>query len=267
MASAVEKVTEQQSTVTLESKGDVVFIDDVPAVAQLVDLLGECPTGQPSIFIDLEGVNLSRHGTVSITQVYYMPTKCTYLIDVYTLGDKCFSTPGSNGRTLRDILESDNILKVFFDVRNDSDALYGRYRIKLAGIHDLQLMELATRSFSRRCVNGLSKCIDRDASLSAQEKSDWARVKEAGLRLFAPDKGGTYEVFNKRPLPDAIRLYCAQDVQILPRLWVQYNAKMGQIWRERMIAASKARAQSSQSASYNGEGRHMAMAPSGWEAF
>ncbi|CAF3625678.1 unnamed protein product [Fusarium graminearum] len=180
------------------------------------------------------------------------------------MGDKCFSTPGSNRRTLKDILECDNITKVFFDVRNDSDALYGSYQIKLAGIHDLQLMELATRSFSRRCVNGLSKCIERDAPLSVRERLDWVRIKEAGVRLFAPEKGGAYEVFNERPLPDAIKLYCAQDVQILPRLWAHYDGKMGQRWREKMIAASKARVELSQSATYNGKGRHMALAPSGW---
>jgi exonuclease 3'-5' domain-containing protein 1 len=264
MASNLEIVTEQLATVKLESKPVVIFVNDAPAVAQLVDLLDGRSTVQPSIFIDLEGVNLSRHGTVSIMQVYYMPIKCTYLIDVYTMGDKCFSTPGSNGRTLKDILECDNITKVFFDVRNDSDALYGSYQIKLAGIHDLQLMELATRSFSRRCVNGLSKCIERDAPLSVRERLDWVRIKEAGVRLFAPEKGGAYEVFNERPLPDAIKLYCAQDVQILPRLWAYYDGKMGQRWREKMIAASKARVELSQSATYNGKGRHMALAPSGW---
>ncbi|PCD21766.1 hypothetical protein AU210_015569 [Fusarium oxysporum f. sp. radicis-cucumerinum] len=134
----------------------------------------------------------------------------------------------------------------------------------LAGIYDLQLMELATRSFSRRCVNGLSKCIERDAPMSIQERLEWVQTKEGGLRLFAPEKGGRYEVFNERPLPDAIKFYCAQDVQILPRLWAYYDGKMGQRWRERMIAESRARVQSSQSATYNGKGRHMALAPTEW---
>ncbi|EXK23296.1 hypothetical protein FOMG_19923 [Fusarium oxysporum f. sp. melonis 26406] len=39
---------------------------------------------------------------------------------------------------------------------------------------------------------------------------------------------------------------------------------MGQRWRERMIAESRARVQSSQSATYNGKGRHMALAPTEW---
>lgn len=246
-------------------KSSIVEVDNVAALAQMADALDELPImAQPSIYIDLEGVNLCRHGTVSIMQIYCLPTECTYLIDVYTLGDKCFSTPGRKGRTLKHILESGDIIKVFFDVRNDSDALYSKYQINLAGIHDLQLMELTTRTFSRRCVNGLSKCIERDAPLSSNERLVWARIKENGRRLFAPEKGGRYEVFNERPLADDIRLYCAQDVQILPRLWKHYDGKMNRTWRGRMVTESKARVQLSQSATYCGEGRHMALAPAGW---
>ncbi|KAL3587586.1 hypothetical protein FPOAC2_13483 [Fusarium poae] len=245
MASDLDTVTQRLTTVKLEDKPAVIFVNNATAIAELVDSLDGPPTVHPSIFIDLEGVNLSRHGTISIMQVYYLPRKCTYLIDVYTLGDKCFSTPGRNGRTLKEILESDSVTKVFFDVRNDSDALYGNYQIKLAGIHDLQLMELSTRSFSRRT-----------AGLGSDERERTS--------TFAPEKGGRYEVFNERPLPDAIKSYCAQDVQILPRLFDYYDGKIGQKWREKMIVASKARVQSSQSATYNGKGRHMALAPTGW---
>ncbi|KAI6753825.1 hypothetical protein HG530_013001 [Fusarium avenaceum] len=264
MASSQDTITQRLTSVKLEDKPAIIFVNSTTGIAELVDSLHGPPTVHPSIFIDLEGVNLSRHGTISIMQVYHLPSKNTYLIDVYTLGDKCFSTPGSNGRTLKEILESDSVSKVFFDVRNDSDALYSHYQIKLAGIHDLQLMELSTRTFSRRCVTGLSKCIERDAPLSTQERLAWFQTKESGLRLFAPEKGGRYEVFNERPLPDAIKSYCAQDVQILPRLFDYYNGKMSQEWREKMIVSSKARVQSSQSATYNGVGRHMALAPTGW---
>ncbi|KAH8657291.1 hypothetical protein BGZ61DRAFT_500098 [Ilyonectria robusta] len=195
----------------------------------MVDSLDGLPTVPPSIFIDLEGINLSRHCTISILQIYILPAKRTYLIYVYTLRDKCFSTPGRNGRTLKAILESELIPNVFFDVRNDSDALHTHFQIDLAGIHDLQLMELATRTFPKKCVNGLSKSIERDASLSSQERQTWTQTKDRGLRLFAPEKGG--------------------------------NAK----WREKVIAGSKERVQLSHSPTFNGKGRHMALAPSGWQ--
>ncbi|KAJ4245258.1 hypothetical protein NW762_014128 [Fusarium torreyae] len=265
MASIADSLTHQLDSLKLVDQPSVVFVDDTTAVSKLVDALDSLPTDKPSIFIDLEGVNLSRHGTISIMQIYDHVAKRTYLVDVYTLGSKCFLTTGSNGQTLKQLLESATIPKVFFDVRNDSDALYGIYQIGLAGIHDLQLMELATRTFSRRCVTGLSKCIEKDAPLSYLERMTWMQTKVKGLELFAPERGGSYEVFNKRPLSEDIESYCAQDVQILPRLWAHYDAKMGQRWREKVMAESKARVRLSQTADFNGNGRHMALAPVGWE--
>jgi exonuclease 3'-5' domain-containing protein 1 len=46
------------------------------------------------------------------------------LIDIHILGGKAFSTAGASGKTLKGILESDSIPKVFFNVRNDSDARF-----------------------------------------------------------------------------------------------------------------------------------------------
>ena len=40
----------------------------------------------------------------------------------------------------------------------------------------------------------------------------WKKVKEAGNRLFAPEKGGSYNIFETRPLDPRILAYCAQDV-------------------------------------------------------
>lgn len=124
----------------------------------------------------------------------------------------------NNGQTLMGILESPHIPKVFFDVRNDSDALFHHFNVKLAGVINLQLMELATRYYSRKYVSGLAKCIDRDALLTTDEMQTWKASKEKGLKLFAAERGGSYEVFNVRPLPDDIKEYCVQDVQFLPEL-------------------------------------------------
>ncbi|KAL8997098.1 MAG: hypothetical protein Q9169_003534 [Polycauliona sp. 2 TL-2023] len=117
------------------------LIDSPEAITNFIDTLAALPSSAPSLFIDLEGVNLCRNGTVSILQVLVSPGGSTYLIDIHSLGSKAFHTPGVDGQTtLKSILESDAISKVFFDVRNDSDALYAHFGIKLAGIQDLQLM-------------------------------------------------------------------------------------------------------------------------------
>jgi len=240
------------------------LVDTCPALADLVDILEGLPTSPPSLYVDLEGVQLSRHGTISILQLFILPQDRTYLIDIHTLQEKAFTTMGANGQTLKGVLESEAIPKAFFDVRNDSDALYSHFNISLAGIQDIQLMELATRTFSKRCVNGLSKCIEREAPMSVREKLAWQAAKEKGLNLFAPERGGSYEVFNIRPLPEEITQYCMQDVQFLPKLWVYYNRKMKSGWTERVEKATKDRVALSKTSTFNGKGRHMALAPSGW---
>src|SRR6266566_5510940 len=260
----LEAVTSSLAGINLDSLPGSGLVDTPEAISALMDILYGQPTNPPSLYIDLEGVYLSRHGTISILQVFVRPKSRAYLVDIRTLRDKAFSTCGTNGHTFRGILESNTIPKVFFDVRNDSDALYSHFQIRLAGIQDLQLMELATRTFARRHVKGLARCIEDDAPISLSERAAWKAAKEKGVKLFAPERGGSYEVFKKRPLSEEIRLYCAQDVQFLFRLWSQYNSKMTGEWKARVLEASKNRVIESQSPRFNGKGQHMALAPKGW---
>lgn len=153
---------------------------------------------------------------------------------------------------------------MFFDVRNDSDALFSHYQIELLGVQDLQLIELTTRKFSKRCVNGLGKCIENDAGMTADERANWKAFKDKGRKLFAPECGGSYEVFNTRPLPDEIRQYCAQDVQFLPKLWQKYDGRMTRQWATKVEMEVKNRVRLSKSKTFNGKGRHMALAPANW---
>lgn len=162
---------------------------------------------------------------------------------------------------MKTIFESASIPKVFFDVRNDSDALFSNYGICLAGIQDLQVMEFATRGVRGRFLSGLSKCIEKDLIMSFAERQAWKATKEKGLDLFAPERGGTYEVFNTRPLSDEIALYCAQDVRYMPKLWVSYSAKLSMALAGKVKAATEGRVRLSQGKSYNGQGRHMALGP------
>ncbi|KAI0837045.1 ribonuclease H-like domain-containing protein [Hypoxylon sp. FL0890] len=240
------------------------IIDTTQALSVVLDAIEGLPTNPPSLYIDLEGVKLSRYGSISILQLHIFPTSQTYLIDIKTLGSKVFSTSGSSGRTFQDVLESQEIQKVIFDVRRDSDALFSHFNVRLEGIQDLQLMELATRSSRKSHVNGLSKCIEKDLSLSSADASAFKATKEKGLKLFDPKLGGSYEVFNERPISEEVRKYCIEDVKYLPLLWACYNRKLTPQWRAKVHTETKARIALSQTANFNGDGKHMALAPSGW---
>ncbi len=240
------------------------LINTSPLLKAFLDSLINIEGEPPSLYVDLEGNNLSRDGTLSLVTVLVEPREKVYLIDVTTLGRDAFDDAGSDGRSLRNILESSEIIKVFFDIRNDSDALYSLYGVHVCGIWDLQLMELASRNFQKKCVNGLARCIEKDSQLGYAEKTEWRRVKEKGHDLFDPSRGGTYAVFDQRPLSPEVEDYCMQDVALMPDLCQIYRDKLCDAWWRKIAAETDERITLSQSPTFNGKGRHMAEAPRGW---
>ena len=241
------------------------IIDSPKGMITLLDTLVNLPTDPPSLYLDIEGINLGRHGSISIIELLVAPQNHVYLIDVHVLRALAFSTKSvTTGETFQSILESPSIPKVFFDVRNDSDALHGHFGIRLAGVVDLQLLENATRPGGRRTfVSGLMRCIERDAPMTYAEKEAWQVTKERGRRLFAPELGGSYAVFDVRPVTQQIREYCVQDVLFLPGLWTTYMARLSRAWAEKVRVATLDRVALSQTAGYNGKGRHQALGPWG----
>lgn len=240
------------------------LVNEQSSVSSLVEVLQTLPENYPCLFVDLEGTRLSRHGSISIITLYVQPRDSVYLVDVYKLQNAAFTTPAADGTTLKSIFESPTIVKVFFDLRNDSDALYHHFEVRLDGIEDVQLMENAARpAFQRRYVNGLDRCITKDAPISNTEKQIWKAAKEKGLALFHPTNGGTYEVFDERPLKEDIERYCIIDVQFLPGLRNLYWGRLDNTWKGRVIEETKKRVLSSQKADYEPHSNNKKFGP--WE--
>ncbi|KAF6806509.1 hypothetical protein CSOJ01_08791 [Colletotrichum sojae] len=228
----------------------------------MVDEISGLPNDPPYLYIDIEGHELGRDGTVSMVQIYVAPKHMTYLVDTTTLGETAFNTPGAEGRTFKDVLEYRDAQKVFFDVRTDSDALYAHFGIKLRVIQDLQLMELAVRvAGNTDYLNGLTRCIENDMPRDRINVRAWKAIKAKGRALFDPAQGGSFAVFDARPLSAEILDYCVQDVQSLRVLWGVYMSDMSPLWVRRMLSESKRRVIVSQESDYVGKGRHMACAP------
>ena len=53
-----------------------------------------------TLYIDLEGANLSRHGTITLLTAHLQPQNTTYLIDVQSLGHATFTTPTRTPKTI-----------------------------------------------------------------------------------------------------------------------------------------------------------------------
>ncbi|PSK33479.1 hypothetical protein B9Z65_7366 [Elsinoe australis] len=217
---------------------DSALVDNLPALKVFLDKAANVQSQPPSLYIDLEGNDLSRNATLSLVTIFVEPHNKVYLIDVTTLRYNAFAAESPKGHTLKSILESPDIIK---------------------------LMELATRVFSKRCVNGLAKCIERDVTIDSQERSRWAQVKANGRRLFDPARGGSFDVFDKRPMASELQEYCKQDVTFMPHLHRLYRAELSDVWWQRIDDETKARIVLSHSPGYNGTGRHMAFGPRSWQ--
>ncbi|MCJ1242089.1 hypothetical protein MMC14_010096 [Varicellaria rhodocarpa] len=257
-------------------------IVDTPAkVIKMLNEISDLPISPPSLYVDIEGVSLGRNGSISIIEILADLLDMVYLLDVHVLGETAFTTATPNGTTVTTIFESPTIPKVFFDLRNDSDALFSLFNIKLATIDDLQLTNLAVRDYTAGFLWSLATCIQVDVKMEPEERDAWLATKEHGKTLFVPEKGGSYEVFNERPMRSDIIEYCVKDVLLLPKLWEYYDPILDQLaeplmgkswhyfglaksWRARVKDETKRRIKFSQSRDYEPESREKAKSPPEW---
>ncbi|KAK4890052.1 hypothetical protein LTR49_028752 [Elasticomyces elasticus] len=128
--------------------------------------------------------------------------------------------------------------------------MFGLYEIRVDGIEDLQFRELASRSFSKKHVNGLAKCIERDSTIPFVERRRWQVVKDNGKNLFDPQLGGSYAVFDQRPLSKDIKEYCTQDVTFMPYLREVYRRKLCDALWSQIETETDERVQLSQSPTF-----------------
>ncbi|KFY38158.1 hypothetical protein V495_06718 [Pseudogymnoascus sp. VKM F-4514 (FW-929)] len=248
---------------TAAPESNITVIDSEEGLLPLLDNIASLAIDPPSLYINLEGIALGRHGCISILTLYIAPTKETYLIDIHVLKEAAFSTTTASGTSLKTILESPTIPKVVFDIRNDSDALFNLFQVSVDGIKDIQVMGCVTRRGENRFNADIVECIEKESPVSFakhpnsfEKKRTWRFAKEDGQRLFAPEKGGRFEIFNERPMKPELIQYCQLDVAMLPGLYGVYNAKLGhRYWQDCVVEETTRRVKLSQSAGYDAHSR------------
>ena len=221
---------------------------------------------RPTIFIDLEGVNLGREGELCLLAIHHTISKRSFVVDVHCLGASAFSIPASDGTTtLKTILESPIIAKGIFDVRNDSAALYHGFGIRLQCMHDIQLLEIVARpqirAGSRRFRSGLDKVVRSHSNMIAAETADWTATKILGVRLFAPEKGGSYDVFKQRPLNPLLIPYSINDVVCLPQLFEKFIGNLSKHTKRDVESKTEQAILETMSSQYRGKGRDRTFSP------
>ncbi|THZ06895.1 hypothetical protein D6C95_02215 [Aureobasidium pullulans] len=214
-----------------------ILIDSEEGVRHLIEEIESSSLQPPFLFMDLEGIYLGRLGSISILQLLVPPNPIVRLLDVHVLQRLAFET------------KSTTVTSGF--VCNPSSTF--------------QLLEFGTRIVPGRFLKSLAKSIEEDSGINYYEVKEWQAGKEAGYMLFDPLKGGSYDVFNHRPLDEAIVDYCSRDVQLLPALLQAYARRL-RGWENLAInlqSEAEKRVSLSQSATYNGKGQHMAQGPKG----
>jgi len=196
------------------------------------------------IAYDCEGVRLSRTGKITLLQIA-IPKKI-FLIDVMTIGGKEVFIDGG----LKDIIESEEILKLAYDVRMDSDALFHQHDVVLKNVLDLQLLDIAIRRAAGGIVEhlpSLSKTVSR--RLTNAEILVCEDLKKRVKNMYTSVEDG--DLWARRPLIDDARRYAALDAWVLmkldqamrpngttaPHLFPGFDEK----WNERVLNASRKR--------------------------
>jgi len=213
---------------------DYRLVDDETGLKDAIsELKGKIAERNTLLAVDCEGDSLSRKGALTIITV--ATEERAYIFDVLKLGRLVFSSG------LGEILEDKSREKLTFDCRQDSDALWHQFKVKLSGVLDLQLLEViyrrenptadstvntprfsTTNTRGGRCnrrsqrtdeverITGFSRCIE----LYLQDEK-LTKIKDRGKRLF---KWNT-EVWTRRPLTEDLIQYCVVDTMAMFRLY------------------------------------------------
>ena len=201
---------------------DYRLVDDEATLKEALSELKGKLERNTLLAVDCEGVSLSRKGALTVITV--ATEEKAYIFDVLKLGQTVFSGG------LSEILEDKSRKKLTFDCRQDSDALWHQFNVKLTGVLDLQLLEIiyrhesatASRPSSTKHVRrsqrtdevvniyGFGRCLE----LYVQDQ-DLIRRKNTGSRLFKYD----VETWKRRPLSDRLLEYCAVDTMGMFKLY------------------------------------------------
>ncbi|ESZ97262.1 hypothetical protein SBOR_2336 [Sclerotinia borealis F-4128] len=201
----------------------MIFIDSIPEMNEFLPVLSNLRKHVPELFCGCKGNGngLSRDGGISMFSMTIKSLNTTYMFDVQVLGDQVFSMVGDNGLSLGMILESDEIMQVWWDLRSDFEALSHHFNIYPRLYRDLQLLELMSSKGNRTKLNGLVNsvrmiCIEYPDSTGGGYVGKWTKMKKEAREYF--DYNGFREL-ETRPANHVVMQVCRGDTEIMPVMY------------------------------------------------
>lgn len=168
------------------------------------------------VTFDTEGVQLSRTGRLTVISISLCkPCSIAFLFDLVSIGTDIFDCKNS---LMKCLIESKAVEKVTYDCRNDSNALFHQFGVKLCNCLDLQVYQLGINIeggwYESQVLQGIDYLkglkFRSGKYLTIQENRDmW---KEPAPHHRDP------EIWGKRPLADTDWQYAANDVHCINRI-------------------------------------------------
>jgi len=87
--SATNETEESQRS---EHQPGILLVNTPETVKTLVDALSSLSAPTNTVCVDLEGVKLSRHGSISLIQIWAPTLDQAFIVGVHTLGPQAFDT-------------------------------------------------------------------------------------------------------------------------------------------------------------------------------
>lgn len=215
----------------------------------------------PDIFVNVDGPELGRQGAVATLAIYRWSLNKVFILDISTIGQAAFHISLMQGQTLQEVIQSEDIHKVFFDARSAADALYYHFGIALQGVIEVQLLEFGARRGMKSFLKGLLKCVQGNMELSRIEREDFRSTRERLRSTIHLECGAEEPLLCTRPLEHAVIVLTILDVAYIASTWDYYDRQVRLDILPRITAATQARIAKSFTLDYNGQGEHMAKSP------
>ncbi|CAC5391152.1 EXD1 [Mytilus coruscus] len=178
----------------MASRNNVEIIKETDKCLRIVDALSK----YDFIAMDAEGINLGKDGPLTLLQIGTVDDK-VYLFDIASNKDLF-----KKGK-LKDILQSENLVKVIHSCAGDSAALYHQFGIKLKNVAHLVISE----NKGRRLPPSMK------LSDVCQMYSDNAQPLDQKDKVKIKWTKGDGELWARRPLTAEMIEYASNDVTAL----------------------------------------------------
>lgn len=175
------------------------------------DIINDIFKNHNVVSFDCEGINLGASGQITLIQIAVMPpSDSVAVIPKIYIFDILLNPEFLNG-SLKELLESEKIIKVIHDARNDSSALFFQYGIKLANIFDTQVSHAVIQQQNTGRPAYKAKYVSLNMLLEMYGGPASNPKKEQMKKFYRKDQ----KYWSHRPLTDEMVYYAAFDVYAL----------------------------------------------------